>query len=303
MNNMVVMKFGGASIANGERMLHVAKVIQKFGRKKKILVIVSAMQGVTDNLIALFQRYKTGKIAEGAHAIQMLRQMHVNTLGELKLNKEEYRHVEKSVSDLFEELNSYLTGHDAYTLSDCDYILSFGERVSSYLVAAALKRYGIQADVVDASSIIVATEAYSNARVFLGPTRIKSRKVLLPLLANKIVPVVTGFFASTKRGAIVTLGRGGSDYSATVLANALSATEVILWKEVDGVFGEDPKKNSQAKLYLRLSYKRAMDLARKGAKVLHPEAIKPAAAKGIVIWVRNIFRPDFAGTKIWEEVI
>lgn len=297
---LVVMKFGGASVASGERMLHIVKIINKFAQKQEVVVVVSAIQGVTDRLISLFHKYKSRDFMHAIADINMLYKIHRGILDELRLSQEKYREVERSILNLFGQISIYMAIHRQYTSLDYDYVVSFGERVSSCLLSAALNKYNLQARAIDSSDIIVANNVFGNARVFLVETELKARKFLLSLLSKGVIPVVTGFFAATHRGEIVTLGRGGSDYSATVLANALDATEVILWKEVDGVFGEDPKKNSQAKLYSHLSYKQAMVLAKKGAKVLHPEAIKPVAAKGIVVWVRNVFRPDFVGTKIWK---
>ena len=111
---------------------------------------------------------------------------------------------------------------------------------------------------------------------------------------------MTGFYGATKDGRIATLGRGGSDYSATILAYALDAQEVILWKEVDGIYSADPKRENGAKLIPELSYRMAAELARNGAKILHPEAMEPVISKKIVIWIKNTFQPEFIGSKIWE---
>ena len=124
--------------------------------------------------------------------------------------------------------------------------------------------------------------------------------MILPLIRKNIIPVVTGFYGVSEKGDIVTLGRGGSDYSATILAHVLDAQEVILWKEVDGVFNKDPKKSRKAKYFSELTYKKATVLARNGAKILHHEAMKPAEIKGIIIRVKNTFKPNFVGTKIWK---
>ena len=170
-------------------------------------------------------------------------------------------------------------------------------------MSATLNKIGVAAEPVDASNIIVASSEFSNARAILADTKIKANRFLLPLFSKRIVPVVTGFFGATKRGDIVTLGRGGSDYSATILGNVLDASEVILWKEVDGVFNGDPKKDKKAMFHPELTYKEALSLAKNGAKVLHPEAMKPVQSKGIVVWVKNIFKPESLGTKIWKGAI
>ena len=300
---MKIMKFGGTSVGSGERMLHIGQIVKMFSEGQDVVVVVSAMNGVTDRLISLFQKYKSGNFPTALKEIRSLYSKHHRALKDLGLRKEDYIHVSKSLYHLFGDLTIYLSLCKKYDLLSYDYVISFGEKLSSHLLSAAMNKIGVLAKPMDASSIIVANNEFSNAKAILTNTKIKAKKTLLPLLSEHIVPVVTGFFAATKGGEIVTLGRGGSDYSATVLANALDADEVVLWKEVDGVFSSDPQKNDKARFYPELTYSEALALAKNGAKVLHPEAMKPVQSKEIVVWVKNTFKPDFIGTKIWKGAL
>lgn len=296
---MIIMKFGGASLRNSQSIAHVAQVVSKF-KNQKVLVVVSAMYGVTDSLISVFKKCQAGNFVEASAELEFLYNFHQQNLIDCGLPEKSFGYISRSLADLFENLRGHLRKNNRFLPASYDYVISSGERFSSLLVAAALNKINVEAKPVNASEIIIASNKFNNVKALIKETRVQARKKLLPLISKNIVPVVTGFFASTKGGEIVTLGRGGSDYSATILANVLNAQEVILWKEVDGVFSSDPKKNDQAEFYSELSYEFALSLARNGAKVLHPEAMKPVAAKGIVVRVKNTFNPDFAGTKIWK---
>lgn len=298
---IIVMKFGGSSVGTGYRMVHVAEIIKRYSEENKVVVIVSAIQGVTDKLISIFQKYQAGNYIEAKNELQNLYKIHMFSLKDLKLKKGEYLRVEKSLMNLFGQVSFYLVLQNNYSEVGYDYVISFGERFSSCLLAATLNSVNVRAKAVDSASVIIANDIFSNAKVLIPETKQKVKKFLIPLLSKNILPVVSGFFGSTKNGQVITLGRGGSDYSATILANVIDAKEVILWKEVDGVFNGDPKKDEKAMFYPELSYDEALVLARNGAKVLHPEAMKPVASKDIIVWVKNTFKPEFEGTKIWRR--
>ena len=207
------------------------------------------------------------------------------------------------INDLFGQFISYLVLNQRFSLADLDYMVSFGERLSCRLVAFALQNLSLKAKVVDSSQIIITNNDFGNARPFLEKTRERVEKVIYPLLIQDTIPIVTGYFGGTLDGKIATLGRGGSDYSATILAYALDAQEVILWKEVDGVFTGDPKKEEKVRFLAELTYDEALILAQNGAKVLHPEAVRPVVEKEIPVWVKNTFNPKFKGTKIWKGIL
>ncbi|MBM3282747.1 aspartate kinase [Candidatus Gottesmanbacteria bacterium] len=297
---MKVMKFGGTSVGNGERILNVAKIIKKYAREEKIVVVVSAMSGVTDRLIAIFQKYKNKQLSEAMEEMNSLYQFHFDTLKELKLEKEKFIFTENTLKYLFGQLLCCLSLERNYTAWNYDFVISFGERFSALFLTQALQKIQVKSKEVDSSQLILTTDEFGSAKVLLTGTKKQVQKMLLPLIFFGTLPVITGFYGATKDGRVATLGRGGSDYSATALAYALSAKEVILWKEVDGIFNGDPKKGQGVKLFKRLSYGEALQLAKNGAKVLHPQALKPVAEKEIVVRVKNTFKPKILGTKIWK---
>jgi len=295
---MIVMKFGGASLENGESILRVAQIINKYKSYKKVIV-VSAMFKVTDNLIKSFNLYKSREVFKAINLVNQIGGMHLEAIKMFKLEKELENNIDRKIRQLLSLLLSYMEGC-SFKQADYDFVISFGERLSSVIVVASLAKLGLNAQVVDSSEVLIATSVFGNAKAIIRPTRKIASGYFEKLLTQSTIPVVTGFFASNRKGQIVTFGRGGSDYTATILASVLNAKEVILWKEVDGVYDCDPKKNPEAKLYQELSYSLALTLAKQGAKILHPEAMKPVASKSIVVSVKNFYKPEFSGTKIWK---
>lgn len=300
---MKIMKFGGTSVGSTENISRVSRIIKEYSQHESIVVVVSAVSGVTDKLISLFKEFKNGNRSEGLVAIHALYKKHLHILQELALERVTAKEYEDVLKKRFGELLTCLTFKEIFAASDYDCIVSFGERVSAPLVVAALGKIGVIASDIDSARVIVTTNEYGNAQPLLPETEKKAQRVILPLLIKGIVPVVTGFFGATKEGKVTLLGRGGSDYSATILAHSLDAQEVILWKEVDGIFTTDPKKDTTSQFLSQISYKEALILAQNGAKVLHPEAMKPVAEKDIVVWVKNTFRPEFVGSKIWKGTL
>ena len=177
-------------------------------------------------------------------------------------------------------------------------ISSVGERLSARLVSAALCESGIEGVAVEATELIVTDNCSGRAEPLMPQTRERAAARLAPLLEEHSVPVVTGFIGATPEGMLTTLGRGGSDYSATILGAALQADEVIIWTDVDGVLTADPRLVSEARTLREISYNEAAELAYFGAKVLHPKTLRPVAEAGIPVWIRNSFAPERHGTKI-----
>lgn len=281
------MKFGGAALADDKRIRHVANIIKDFSQKNEVIVVVSAMQGVTDMLIHFFQKYKQQKFNEGLEILELLYNMHIKVEGANDI-----------LLALFGDLSFYFALNKQYLAKDYDYVISFGERLSSALVTKALNDLNLKAQVISSENIIVTDNNFGNANIFLGNCERKIKHIVLPILCNSVIPIVPGFFGGTKDGHIATLGRGGSDLSATILAYGLNADAVILWKEVDGVYDLDPKKNTKAVFFPKLSYRKALLLAKNGAKILHPQAMMPVQEKNIPVFVKNFYHPENNGTKI-----
>lgn len=250
---MKIMKFGGTSVGSGSRILNVAKIIKDYSEKDRVVVVVSAMSGVTDKLIEVFRLFQKGQHSEGLISIGHLYENHILALEEFGFRNGRYLTVKNNLKNLFGELLTYLSFKKEFSMMDYDYVVSYGERWSCLLVAAALQKLEIVNEVVSSCRLIVTSSEFGNAKARLSDTEKQASKVILPLLIKGTIPVVTGFFGATKDGHVATLGRGGSDYSATVLAYALSAQEVILWKR---------------------------------EKFLHPEAMEPLVDKKIVVCVK-----------------
>jgi len=182
-----------------------------------------------------------------------------------------------------------------------DAISSLGERLSAPLVAAAVHELGVCSEAIEATELVVTDAFHGGAEPQMELTREKSQALLRPLLEKGIVPIVTGFIGATAEGQLTTLGRGGSDYSATILGAALDADEVIIWTDVDGVLTADPRLVPEARTIPVISYREAAELAYFGAKVLHPKTLNPVIQAAIPVWIRNSFTPEKPGTKITPE--
>jgi bifunctional aspartokinase / homoserine dehydrogenase 1 len=179
-----------------------------------------------------------------------------------------------------------------------DGISSVGERLSARLVATALRELGVASVAVDATELIVIDARHGQAQPLMSQTRERATARLLPLLEQDMSPIVTGFIGATQEGRLTTLGRGGSDYSATILGAVLDASEVIIWTDVDGVLSADPRLVEDARTLNEISYNEAAELAYFGAKVLHPKTLRPVTEAGVPVWIRNSFVPENPGTKI-----
>src|ERR1700687_3671218 len=179
-----------------------------------------------------------------------------------------------------------------------DRLTSFGQRISARLFAAALERSGVPAVPVSSSEFVLTCDTFRDVKPHLEQTRQRGREVLLPLLADGIVPVVTGFIGATPDGRITTLGRNSSDFSGAIIAHVVDADELVIWTDVDGIYTANPNESAQARLLHDLSYEDAHALAASGAKVLHAKVLPLAAETEMVVWVRNTFNPQARGTRI-----
>lgn len=298
-----VMKFGGTSLGNPKAIQQVVDLIKRF-RTEETVIVISAMAGITDELLRISRKVLEGiKTEEIKNFVGEIKEKHLITAREII--SEEYLEIPLiEIEKLCNELEKVLLGVSylgELTPRSLDYILSFGERLCAPIVSGALNSEGIKSIWLGGYEAgIVTNSEFGNASPIWKETKAKVRKVIKPLL-KKYVPVVTGFIAKDKKGRITTLGRGGSDYSASILGAALGADEIWIWTDVDGIMTTDPKLVKGAKTIKLLSYIEAMELAYFGAKVLHPKTIEPAMEKGIPVRVRNTFNPDNEGTLIVRE--
>jgi bifunctional aspartokinase / homoserine dehydrogenase 1 len=299
-----VMKFGGTSVGNAECIARAAKIIKEGARQGRCVAVVSAMSGVTNRLIEAAKTAQAGNGAAAGEAMEALRAQHEAALGSLVRREGEQRGVRKKLDAVLAEGRRFCEGTALLrelSPRTMDAISSLGERLSAPLVSAALKELGVQSEAVEATELIVTDDFHGGAEPLMEQTRGKSQGRILPLLEKGIVPVVTGFLGATLEGELTTLGRGGSDYSATILGAALDADEVIIWTDVNGVLTADPRLVSEAQTIPEISYREAAELAYFGAKVLHPKTLRPVVQAGIPVWIRNSFAPEKSGTKITPQ--
>jgi aspartate kinase len=308
----VVMKFGGRAVENGEKIRTVAQLIKRFkadeARKNEgppeIVTVTSALYAVTDTLLEnakkVAQEENIDKVRE---FIEGFRKKHELTASEAIANKNELENVNAIIKERVSEMERALSGIcllGELTPRSLDYISSFGERLAAPILAGTLRSLGVDAvHLTGGEAGILTNEEFGNAQLIeRADHEIKAR--IAPLL-RETVPVVTGFIGETKKGIITTLGRGGSDYTATIIGAAIDADEIWLWKETAGIMSADPKIIRNARKIPYISYREAMELSYFGASVLHPRAIEPVMAKKIPIRVKNVFKPEDEGTLIGKE--
>ena len=293
---IIVMKFGGSSVENAGRFNHAASIVRDYSQEYKVVVVVSAIYGVTDRLLDVVDGIKSGRYAEVEERIDNLYQLHSEAARSLSLL--EQRPLSESLDRFRADLLSFVQ-FPAMQPSDEDFIASYGERLSYLLLSGAISRQGVSSQPVDAANIIVTNNEYHNAKADLELSQLQARYHLDPLIARSIIPVIGGYYGLSYEGKVAVLGRGGSDYTAAAVTNILDASKLILWKEVDGIYSADPKKDPLAEFFPDVSYDKAEALARNGAKILHPESITPLRVKNIPIEVKNFDNPSSPGSRIY----
>lgn len=294
------MKFGGTSVQNAESVRRAVDIVyERYSRQDRLAVVVSARRGVTDRLIACAESMVTSRDAdEVADLVTYLTEGHLTTLKEVA--PDFYPETSEIIIRRIENLRDFL--HAVYHLRELtvrsrDYITSFGERLNAPLISAAFRQRGIPSMVLDGCEAgILTTENHGDAIALpAGEARIRSR--LEPVIEHS-VPVITGFMGCTEKGVVTTLGRSGSDYSATIIGAALDADEIWIWTDVDGIMTTDPRMVPEARVIPRISYIEVMELSYFGAKVMHSRSIEPAMQKGIPVLVKNANNPGYPGTVI-----
>ena len=298
--SVVAFKFGGSSLLGAERMLHAADLVRAAARGANVVVVVSAMKGATDRLLAISRSLVEGKRSHARNEAEGVTHLHLNVLQDLQLPEEQHDRVRRSLQllarDLLHEVP--LDGPVAATAELADRLASFGERFSARLFAAALEKSGVAAVPVSSSDFVLTCDTFREAKPQLEETKQRGRGILLPLLEANLVPVVTGFIGATPDGRITTLGRNSSDFSGAIIAHVVDAEELVIWTDVDGIYTSNPHASVEAKLLHDLSYDEAHALAVSGAKVLHPHVLPLAAETEMTIWIRNTFKPHVRGTRI-----
>jgi aspartate kinase len=296
---MIVMKFGGTSVGTAERIRALAeRVRERLDRRP--LVVVSALSGTTDLLIGGARAAVARDPAAGA-VIDQIFARHRGVIEELFGGGARREDSLARLRGVVEELRTLYTGvHylEELTPRSLDAIAAMGERLSSEIVAGCLAERGLPARVVDARGLVVTDENFGRAAPLIKETAARAGDTLRPLLDADIVPVIPGFIGATRQGVTTTLGRGGSDWSASILGAALGAEEIQIWTDVDGMMTVDPRVVPGARVLAEASFDEAAELAYFGARVLHPATIKPAVESDIPVRVLNSLNPEAAGTRI-----
>ncbi|HUG80708.1 MAG TPA: lysine-sensitive aspartokinase 3 [Bryobacterales bacterium] len=299
---MIVMKFGGSSIESAEAIQRVAGIVAARAERRP-LVVVSALGKTTDRLLDIGRTAIGGNLDAALSKLDDLRQFHTIEAGAVVAPQSEPA-IEAHLESHFRELAELIRGLailGEMSARSLDALSSYGERLSSYIMTEALRARGMDAEHVDSRRVIVTDDRFSAATPLREETDKRLAEHVQPLIDAGKIPVMGGFIASTMAGITSTLGRGGSDYTASLVGSGLSAEEIQIWTDVDGVLTADPSLLASARRIRVLSFAEASELAYFGARVLHPSTMLPAVRDNIPIRVLNSRRPDNEGTLIVAE--
>jgi aspartate kinase len=300
---VIVVKFGGTSVGDADAIRRAAAIVAS-RRERQPIVVVSAMAGVTNALLAIAEQSSRGQLIGAIRSVEALRDRHMEQAELLLGDTDECAELCSEMSAMIDEL-AHLT-EALNTLGDVtsrslDAIAAYGEQLSSQLAVAAFRRCGLPAEHVDAREVMRTDEAYTRAEPDVDAIAEAAQRLLAPVAREGRIPVMGGFIGATPRGITTTLGRGGSDYSAALVGAALQADAIEIWTDVDGMLTADPRVVEGAHLLDRVGFDEASELASFGAKVLHPMTIYPAVRLGIPVFVLNSRRPEGKGTLITFE--
>jgi aspartokinase/homoserine dehydrogenase 1 len=311
MPRSLVMKFGGTSVGTPDAMAQAVAIVRQTRIEwPRLVVVISALSGVTNLLLDSAVRAANGNLEGLPLAEQHLRDLHSKVAEALIAGRQPevisgrdqgIMYELERLIDNFHNLCLAIAVLGEATPRALDTVAALGERMSVRLFAPALETAGVPARFVEATQLIVTDSRFQDAHPDFAATAVHTRQVLAPILAEGRVPVVTGFIAANPQGVTTTLGRGGSDYSAALIGASLPADEVWIWTDVDGVMSADPRLVPNARTIPQLSYREVAELAYYGAKVLHPRTIRPVIEVGIGLRICNTFNPDHPGTRLVAE--
>ncbi len=301
---MIVLKFGGTSVGDAEAIARTGRIVSTRVDQGAV-VVVSALAGVTNALIALAEQAAKGHLIGALGAVEALRARHMEQatllLGEGERATETIAELSAMADELAHLAEALATLGDL-TPRSLDAIASFGEKMSSLLCVAAFQQQGIPAVHVDACTVMITDATFTRAEPHPDAIADACRQSVLPLVRDGKVPVLGGFIGSSEvTGITTTLGRGGSDFSASLFGAAMRADAIEIWTDVDGMLTADPRVVPESKVLEQIAFDEAAELASFGAKVLHPNTIAPAVRLGIPVYVLNSRRPEGKGTKITFE--
>ncbi len=297
---MKILKFGGSSVGSSEKIKNVIDIIASIIKKEtKTAVVFSAFQGITDELIRISKLASTGN-TKYQELFGNLEQRHLSTAKDL-ISVKKQSNILANIKLNLNELEDVI--HGVFLIKELsprtlDFILSFGERLSAYIIANALQDRGIPSEYLDSRELVRTDNSFGNAKVDFEVT---TKRIKNYFRSHKKLQVITGFIGYTVNNETTTLGRGGSDYTAAIFGAVLNVSEIQIWTDVDGVMTADPRKVKNAFSLPHITYEEAMELSHFGAKVIHPPTIQPAFSRKIPIIIKNTFNPEFAGTLITSK--
>jgi aspartate kinase len=300
---VIVAKFGGTSVADAAAIRRTADIVR--GRlARRPIVVVSALAGTTNALLAAGEQAAGGNLVAAIATVEQLRARHLAAVRDLAGEGAEADELGATVSALLDELAHLVEalsvlGHA--TPRSVDAIAAFGEQLSAPVVTAAFRRAGIDAVFVDARRVCITDAEFGRARPIPDRIVAAAAEHIVPLVESGKVPVLGGYIGATDAGVTTTLGRGGSDYSASLLGAAVEADAIEIWTDVDGMLTADPRVVQGARLIDHVRFDEAAELASFGAKVLHPNTIAPAVTRGIPVFIFNSMRPSGGGTRITAD--
>lgn len=300
--SLVVMKFGGTSVEDPAAIGRTAGIVAgRAANGKQPVVVVSAMSKVTDQLLRAASCASVGDRVGALAISSRLRARHRDTASALVTNKAELAELIDFIDQKFDSLDEVLRGLSAIlelTPRISDLIVSYGERISSRIVAAAFRERGMDSAHVDARHVVITDSQFQKAVPQDALIEKKAAEILKPLTSQGKIPVMGGFIASNEAGITTTLGRGGSDFTGALIGGAMNAEAIEIWTDVDGIMTTDPRVVAEALRVKVISFEEAAELAYFGAKVLHPATILPAVKKNIPVLVLNSRNPSCEGTRI-----
>ncbi len=295
------MKFGGSSLANATSIRNAARIVQRFSPENKIVVVASAMNDTTERLLEIGELAQKKENARVRKILGITQRLHVKTARSVSSRKTS-RELLDRINQLNRDLEKTVEGIShlrELTPRSRDYLLSFGERLSALILAAAIRNLGFKAQSLTGGEAGIASDdKFGEAKPLAELSYHEIRRRLEPMLAKNQIPVVTGFIAATVDGTITTLGRGGSDYTASILGAALNTDEIWIWTDVDGLMTADPRIVKDARVLRTVSFGEALELSYFGAKMMHPRAMQPAAQRKIPVRIRNSSKPTLEGTLV-----
>ncbi len=303
----IVMKFGGAGVADGDKIRKVGTIVHKYQKQgHHIAIVTSALFGVTDSLVEIARKAGHGQKESVREFMDSLLSRHRKAAETAIMDERILSHVMEIINARGEELRNILLGiaHiGELTPRSRDFVVGYGEKLSSPLLHGVIDDQGMQSRALTGGEAgIVTDDRYGEATPLMNMTTLQVKQSIGSLIDEGIIPVIGGFIASTQEGIQTTLGRGGSDFSASIIGAALKADEVWVWKDVDGIMTANPKFVKTAKMIDKISFSEAMELAHFGAEVVHPKALECAARYKLPFRVKSLKEPDAEGTQIVSEM-